>query len=115
MKKTIEAEQEGRQGGRRRFQRNTGIVARATCTKRWSPGKTSSTLSWRIEDDPSCAFDLTKALAILGALLFLCSVAHAERPSEKEFLFPKDGGIYVGGATTIPNTGPRTAGKLTCR
>src|SRR3954470_22932918 len=41
-------------------------------------------------------FDLTKALAMLGAISFLCLAAHAERPSGKEYLFPKNGGIYVG-------------------
>jgi beta-galactosidase len=41
-------------------------------------------------------FDVRKALAMLGAISLLCSVALAERPSEKEYLFPKDSGIYVG-------------------
>src|SRR4029079_1686128 len=42
------------------------------------------------------AIHLRGALAIFGAVFVLSSPALAERPSEQEFLYPKDGVIYVG-------------------
>jgi beta-galactosidase len=38
---------------------------------------------------------LTRVLALLGAFSF-CVCSYAERPSEQEFLYPKEGDIYVG-------------------
>src|SRR3989337_3277848 len=39
---------------------------------------------------------VTQAIAVVAAMLALGIPCRAERPSEKEYLFPKDGGVYVG-------------------
>src|SRR4051794_35642924 len=50
----------------------------------------------RILRNPTTNQSLVKTAVFVVAICLYCLPVHAEVPSEREYLFPKDGGIFVG-------------------